>query len=202
MSRNTTLCAVRGRPTGRLDEKGVTLVELIMAVLIFGIVLTVLNGVFFSSNRLYSATAVRAGQQMNARVGLSVMVTELRTAGCDPGLRGIANMLSATADSAHVQADYDGDGAIGTVEPSETVLYYYDAAQMAIVRDPGTGAQIMIRNVTAFTFTYFDANNQPLASPIAAADLDRVRSIGIALTTQTDRGGEVTADTRVTFRND
>jgi hypothetical protein len=82
------------------------------------------------------------------------------------------------------------------------VLYYYDAGQMAVIRDPGTGPQVMIRDVTAFTFTYFDVNNQELVPPIAAADMDLVRSIGIDLTTQTDNGGEVTADTRVAFRND
>ncbi len=200
MNKKSTIC--HGSGLARLGEKGVTLVELIMAVMIFGIVLAVLNGVFFSSNRLYGTTAVRAGQQMNARVGLSVMVTELRTAGCDPGLAGFAPLLAAKADSAHVQADYDGDRAIETVEPSENVLYYYDAGQQAVIRDPGTGPQVMIRNVSSFSFTYFDATDQPLATPIAAADLDRVKSIGITLTTQTDRGGEVTADTRVTLRND
>ncbi len=165
MSKVKTICVPRARPgVARLNEKGVTLVELIMAVLIFAIVLAVLNGVFFSSNRLYGTTAVRAGQQMNARVGLSVMVTELRTAGCDPGLQGVANMLSATGDSAHVLADYDGDGAIETVEPSETVLL--------LRRQPDGGYsgpwyrfQAMIRNVTAFTFTYFNANNQVMACP-------------------------------------
>jgi prepilin-type N-terminal cleavage/methylation domain-containing protein len=191
-----------GNRVPQLGDKGVTLVEMMMAVLIFAIVMVVVNGVFFSSNRLYGNTTVRAGQQMNARVGISVMVTELRTAGCDPLQIGVPAVLTAAADSAHVRADYDGDGAISTAEPSEDILYYYDAGQQAIIRDPGTGPQVMIRNVTAFTFTYFDEDSQELAQPIAANDLDRVRSIGIALTTQTERGGEVTTDTRVTFRND
>jgi prepilin-type N-terminal cleavage/methylation domain-containing protein len=184
------------------NEKGFTLVEMAMAVLIFGIVLVVLNQVFFSSNRLYGSTAVRAGQQMNARVGLSVMVTELRTAGCDPLQVGIPGVVTAASDTAHVRADYNGDGAISTAEPSEDILYYYDPGLMAVVRDPGTGPQMMIRNVTNFVYSYFDETGAAMGLPVAANDLDRVRSIGITLTTQTERGGQVTTDTRVTLRND
>lgn len=186
----------------RLSQAGVTLVELMMAVLIFGIVLGVLNGVFFSSNRLYGNTTIRAGQQMSSRVGLSVMVTELRTAGCDPTQAGFAAILSATASNIQVQADYDGSGAITTAEPSENVTYTYDAGLGTVSRNPGTGAQVVLRNVSAFAFTYFDANNAAMVAPVAAANRALIRSIGITLTTQTDRGGDVSANTRVTLRND
>lgn len=177
-----------------------TLVELMMAVLIFGIVLVVLNGVFFSTNRLYGNTTVRAGQQMNARAGLSVMETELRTAGCDPAQKGIAPFVSADVADVHIQSDYDGNQVITTAEPSEDVHYYYDAGQQAVMRDPGTGPQVMIRDVTAFQLTYFDGNGQPIAAPVGAGQLSDIRSIGISLSTQTRRGGDVTANTRVALR--
>jgi prepilin-type N-terminal cleavage/methylation domain-containing protein len=183
-------------------DSGVTLVELMMAILIFGIVLVVINSVFFSTNRQYGATAARAGQQMNARAGLSLMLTELRTAGCDSSEVGIPSFLSAQGDSVHVQSDYDASGAIETgTEPSESVLYFYDPALQTVFRDPGSGPQAIMNNVTAFALTYFDAANQPVAAPVAANDMQRIRSIGIAITTQTDRGGEVTANSRVALRN-
>lgn len=178
-----------------------TLVELIVTVIVLGIVLATVNQVFFSTTRLYGSTSTRAGQQMSARAGLSVMVAELRPAGADPIRQGIQPLVSATIDSVHVQSDLTGDGAIQTAEPSEDVTYYYDPNLMAVMRDPGTGPQVMIPNVTACVFTYFDRDNLPIAAPLAANDLGLVRSIGIAITTQTERGGEVSASTRVALRN-
>lgn len=186
---------------GRGSNAGVTLIELVMAVLIFGIVMVVINNVFFSTNRLYGRTTIRAGQQMNGRAGINVMVTELRTAGCDPSQSGIVGIVAAFDDSVDVQADFNGDGAIQTVEPSEHVIYYYDAGQQAVMRDPGTGPQIMIMNVSNCVFTYFDAADQEIGSPVAANQRGLIRSIGIQVTTQTDRGGTITTDTRAGLRN-
>jgi Tfp pilus assembly protein PilW len=161
----------------------------------------VINNVFFSTNRLYGNTTLRAGQQMNTRAAMSLMVTELRTAGCDPNQNGVAGVVNATATSVNVQADFDGDGAISTAEPSETVTYSFDAGLGAVVRDPGTGPQVVITNVTACAFTYFDVDNNVIAQPISAADLDLIRSIGITITTTTDAGGVQVTDTRVGLRN-
>jgi prepilin-type N-terminal cleavage/methylation domain-containing protein len=183
------------------DNRGLTLVELVVTVIILGIVLLVVNQVFFSTTRIYGSTSTRANQQMNARAGLSVMITELRPAGSDPAEQGIQPVLAAQSDTVHVQADLSGDGAIQTAEPSEDIMYYYDANAEAVMRDPGTGPEVMIPNVTACTFTYFDVDNQPIAAPVAANQLELVRSIGIDITTQTDRGGQVTVSTRVALRN-
>jgi prepilin-type N-terminal cleavage/methylation domain-containing protein len=183
------------------DNRGLTLVELVVTVIILGMVLLVVNQVFFSTTRIYGSTSTRANQQMNARAGLSVMITELRPAGSDPAEQGIQGVLSAQSDTVHVQADLSGDGAIQTAEPSEDIMYYYDANAEAVMRDPGTGPETMIPNVTACTFTYFDVDNQPIAAPVAANQLELVRSIGIDITTQTDRGGQVTVSTRVALRN-
>ncbi len=183
------------------NDRGVTLVELVVTVIVLGIVLLVVNQVFFSTTRIYGSTSVRAGQQMNSRAGLSVMITEIRPAGSDPAELGIQPVLSAASDTVHVQADLSGDGAIQTAEPSEDIMYYYDAGAQAVMRDPGTGPEVMIPNATACVFTFFDVDNQPLATPLAANELGLVRSIGIDITTQTDRGGEMTVSTRVALRN-
>lgn len=185
------------------SEKGFTLVEMAVTIIVMGIVLLAVNQIFFSTTRLYGNTSVRAGQQMSARAGLSVMANELRTAGADPSFppAGIQGVLGAAADTVHVQADLTGDGAIQIAEPSEDVTYFYDANQQAVMRDPGTGPEIMIPNVTACVFTFFDGNNQPLGAPLDAANRNRVRSIGISITTETPRGGQMSATTRVSLRN-
>lgn len=183
------------------NNRGVTLVEMVVTIIILAIVLLVVNRVFFSSTRVYGVTSVRAGQQMNARAGLSVMITELRPAGSDPAQMGVQPVLSAQSDTVHVQADLNGDQAITTAEPSEDITYYYDANALAVMRDSGAGPEVMIPDVTACAFTYFDVDNNPLAAPLAANELGLVRSIGIAITTQTERGGQMAVSTRVSLRN-
>jgi hypothetical protein len=140
---------------------------------------------------------------MSARAGLSVMVNELRTAGCDPSIPpvGIQGVIAAASDTVHVQADLTGDGAIQTAEPSEDIMYFYDPNAEAIMRDPGTGPEVMIPNVTACSFSYFDINNNLLVAPLTPADRDRVRSIRIDLSTETERGGQMDSSTRVSLRN-
>ena len=182
-------------------NSGVTLVELMITILVFGMIMIVINNVFFTTNRLYGNTTARAGQQMNTRAAISLMVTELRTAGCDPNQNGIVGITAAAADSVNVQADFSGDGAIQTAEPSETVTYSFDRNLGAVVRNPGTGPQVLVTNVTACVFTYFDVNNNILAQPLSANDMDRIQSIGITITTTTAGGGDVVTDTRVGLRN-
>jgi prepilin-type N-terminal cleavage/methylation domain-containing protein len=181
---------------------GLTMVELLISLVIFGVVMVVLNGVFIGSNRLYGQTAVRAGQQMNERVALSVMTSELRTAGCDPTQAGIVSFVDADAATVHVLSDFSGDGAIQTAEPSEDITYTYDENARTLTRDPGAGAQVVMRNVSEFQLRYFDGDGAELVPPLTAAQRDLIRSVEIAVTTETRRGGEVTADTRVSLRNE
>jgi prepilin-type N-terminal cleavage/methylation domain-containing protein len=181
---------------------GLTLVEVMMTLLIFATVLAVVNNVFFTTQGLYSRTQQRAGQQMSTRAGLSVMMTEIRAAGCDPTEAGIAGIRSATADSCRFQSDLDGDGVIQLMEPSEDIVYYYDPGQEIVFRDPGTGPQVFITNVTLFAFQYFDDNNQQMGPlPLANQLLPQVRSIGIVVTTETPRGGEMDSRARIGLRN-
>lgn len=181
---------------------GLTLVEVMMTLLIFAVVLTVVNNVFFTTQGLYTRTQQRAGMQMSTRASMGVMVIEFRSIGCDPTEAGIAGIRRATQDSCRFHADISGDGVIQTVEPSEDVLYYYDDVQETVFRNPGTGPQTFVTNVTQFTFQYFDENNNLLGPlPLANNLLPQVRSIGLALTAETPRGGEMSASTRIGLRN-
>jgi prepilin-type N-terminal cleavage/methylation domain-containing protein len=181
---------------------GLTLVEVMMTLLIFATVLAVVNNVFFTTQGLYSRTQQRAGQQMSTRAGLSVMMTEIRALGCDPTDSGIAGIRSAGADSCRFQSDFNGDGAIQLIEPSEDVVYYYDSDLETVFRDPGTGPQVFITDVTQFAFQYFDDNNQQLGPlPLTNQLIPEVRSIGIVITTETPRGGEINSTARMGLRN-
>ncbi len=193
---------MRRRDDIRLSgHQGLTLVEMMMAMLIFGIVMGVITNVFFSTNTLYGRTSERANSQMTMRAALMLMTEELRRAGADPDNVGIPALLSAQPDTIRVQMEINDTPGIQTTEPSEDVTYYWDSINEQLMRDPGTGPQPMLLNVTNFQIQYFDANNQVLPSPLPANLVGAVRSIGITITTRTNRGGTRTATTRIGLRN-
>jgi len=176
--------------------------ELLVTTIVLAIVLTAINAIFFSSNDMYARSNNRANAQMNSRLGVSVMSQEIRHAGCDPTGMGVTPILRAAQDTLRLNADLDGDGAIETVEPSEDVTYFYDAVQQAIFRDPGTGPQLIVPNVSALTLIYLDRANQPLGPlPLTPALANRVNSVLLQMVTEAEGAGDVTLTTEITLRN-
>ncbi len=186
----------------RKSVSGLTLVELMVSILIFGIMMTVIFSVFTTSNRLYWSVSERSELQMNTRTAIDALAQEIRSAGCDPNGSGIIGILTANADTIRVQSDLNSNGTIETAEPSEDVTYYFDPANETLVRDPGTGPQAIVQDVTNVTFTYINAANNPILTlPLPPDSIPRIRSIAITITTESRRGGEVSYATRIALRN-
>ena len=181
---------------------GLTLIELMISVLIFGVIMTVLFSVFSTSNRLYQNVQARAEMQMNSRTAIEVLTEEIRSSGSDPSGAGLGGIMIANTDTIRVQSDLNGDGAIQTAEPSEDVLYYFDPATESLIRDPGTGPQVMVEDVTNLTLIYFNASNVPITTvPLIPDSIAQVRSISINLVTESAKGGQVNYTTRIALRN-
>ncbi|MCH7549725.1 MAG: hypothetical protein IH969_09370, partial [Candidatus Krumholzibacteriota bacterium] len=130
------------------------------------------------------------------------MVEEIRRAGADPLLTGLAGLVTADSHTVHIRAELNDIAGIQTAEPSEDVTYTYDPAQEIIFRDNGTGPLALINNVSEFHLRYFDGLNQEIvAVPLTPALASSVQSISITITTESHLGGEVSATTRVGLRN-
>ena len=141
---------------------------------------------------------------MGTRSGLALMLNELRQAGADPGDTpiGLAAVVTARADLIRVRADLNGDGVIQTAEPSEDVTYSYDSTANTVSRDPGSGAVVLIPNVTSMGLVYFDDANQPLGPlPLSTANAARVRAIGLSMTAERRDSRPITLSTRIALRN-
>jgi prepilin-type N-terminal cleavage/methylation domain-containing protein len=185
-----------------MNNGGFTVAEMLVTTLILAIVLGAVNTVFFSSNEMYDKTSQRAHVQMDARLGMSILTKELRHAGCDPVEIGVVGVAYAATDTVRIVGDHDGDGTISIAEPSEDVTYFYDPSSETLFRDPGTGPQVIVPNVTNMTITYLDRSNTALTPlPLSAANAARVRSVAISVTTEARDSGEVTLTTTVALRN-
>lgn len=184
------------------DRRGLSLVELMVAITMFGIVIVVVFSFLTNSRRSYSDMSARVEQQQGVRAVLALMTREIRSAGCDPALAGFNVFQVADAAQFQCRMDLDGDGALEVTEPAEDVTYAFDAAAGELTRNPGSGPQTLLRGVTGVEFRYFDAAGVELAArPLIPDDRDRVRFVQIDIRGLSERGEPLNYVTRVFVRN-
>ncbi|MBU8869723.1 MAG: prepilin-type N-terminal cleavage/methylation domain-containing protein [Gemmatimonadales bacterium] len=184
------------------DRRGITLVELMITISIFGVILGVVFAFMAQTSRSYSDSRERVQYQQSLRATLSLMTREIRSAGCDPDDVGFDKFLVADVSQLRCQMDLNGDKDTSDFTPDENITYTYNAALGEISRDDGTGAQVILRGLNSATFTYFDDQSAVLGSiPLNATDRAEIAFVEIDLDGETDSGEPVQYQTRVHIRN-
>jgi type IV pilus assembly protein PilW len=176
-------------------HSGFTLVELLVAMVIAGIVLTGIYTAYRSQLRSYVTQEKVVDMQQNIRNALYYLKRSLQMAGYDPQSSGtmgfVGNFgapydtIGATTDANNLAftVDADEDGAI---DPSdqEMIAYRLNGGRLQKLRiDPGSGAASWVtvaENVDALDFAFLDNANPPnvLAAPL---DLTAVRSVQVTI---------------------
>lgn len=197
----------------RLDQRGFTLAELLVAIAIVGLVMLGLLTLLQSGNESYLTGSNQIEAQAAARVALERMSQEIRQAGINPqggpfnpivGAGACPGNTPPTATAFMIQGDGNGDGVIGG---TECVLYQLNGTNLQR-QDFSVDAapQTIIGGVQALTFTYLDAAGNVLLAPVPPLN---VASLQIAITTQPEiqpgifQAGRVTVTMtdRVRLRN-
>lgn len=183
----------------RRGRDGMTLVEMMVGLSIFGVAMAVVFTFLVNSRRSYGDVSERVEYQQSLRAVMSLITREIRSAGCDPATAGFERFSLAENSRLQCRMDLDGDGAIEIVEPAEVVLYQLAGDQL--LRDNGSGAQVLLAGVTGLRFRYFDADGNALLAPLAAFERTQVRWVEIQLAGLSERDEPVTYTTRVLVRN-
>jgi prepilin-type N-terminal cleavage/methylation domain-containing protein len=182
------------------DRNGLTFTELMIALSIFGVIMIVLFGFLTGARNSYSDTRERAQYQQTMRAVISLVTREIRSTGCDPGEAGFDFFAIADATQLQCRMDLNGDSDIVDMGPDEDISYSLVGEDL--VRNNGSGDEVIMRGVQNLTFTYFDnAGNQMLAVPLTAANRALIRYVGINIQGETERGEPVTYTTRIALRN-
>ena len=167
-------------------SKGYSLVEVLVALALAGVVSAALYTAFVSQNRSYVKEDQVVDMQQNLRAGMDLMVREIRMAGYDPSrtnnfglvdmqLRDINDNPSLAGNGTiRYKADFDGDGVIGG--PNEDVTYsLYDspvtspAGALELGRNTGGGRQTVFSYVEALRFAFaFDNNGDDIVDTTTA----------------------------------
>lgn len=175
------------------SNHGFTLLELLTALAIMGVVMAGVYSSYYSQQKSYVAQAEVAEMQQNLRGAMSLMVKEFRMAGCDPTGNAHAGIVTAspgsitfTLDIRGTDADDPPDG--DTADPNERITYALydrnrDGVNDALGRRTGAGRNSpAAENIDALNFVYLDENGTPTST------LSDIRSVQITLLARTGTG--------------
>lgn len=168
-----------------MGNKGFTLVEIMVAMAISGIVMASVYIAFLSQQNSYLAQEQVAEMQQNIRAGVNIMVREIRMAGFDPSGTKNYNVLAASNNSFSFTADINMDG--GAPGAGETFLYELydtgaDGINDALRRTPGanTVAFAVAENIEQLEFSYTLEDGTQTTAP-TASQLSEIRNVQISI---------------------
>ena len=171
---------------------GYSLVDLLVALAVGGGLMASTLTLLHLGLRAWVWGAARVEAQQSARYAVERMAGELREAGYDPTVAGIAPVVLAQPGRVVFQRDFNGNGVVDATR--ERVTYLLRPGETILRRDAGGGAQPVVENVRAFRLTYLDRAGAETSDP-AAVTAVRIRlEVGEA-------GSAVVVETQATLRN-
>ena len=188
------------------NKKAFTLIELLLALAISGVVMAGVYSAYYSQQKSYITQEQVAAMQQNLRAAMYIMQREIRMAGCDPTENAGAEIKTADIDTIRFTLDITGgesDGKDndndGTVDEDDEKrfsdgfcddaneditysLYTAGGIQKLGRKSPSTASnQPVAENIDALDFVYLDANGATTAT------LANIRSVQITLVARTGR---------------
>ena len=170
-------------------QAGYTLVELMVAVALTGIVTMSIYKSYISVSTGYDVQDQVVEVQQNARVAMGRMVREIRMAGCDPSLSDFPTFLTLNSAEIGFSMDIVGDGDVNDV--GENITYKLLNNELLRTDAAGGGARSIIKNVEALNFIYYDENSNITVVP---AD---VRIVQVALVVRSSNEDYAFTDNRL-----
>ena len=135
------------------NKSGFTLVELLVAAAVAGILGTGIMSLYINNSRTYETQNLVTEAQQNIRAGMNALTRDIQMAGFDPDKIASAGFLQAGTDSLQVTMDLDRNGTIASGD--ENVTYAINGSG-----DLDRNGDTVAENVTALGFAYsIDADN-------------------------------------------
>ena len=178
--------------TRQMDEKGFTIIELLLVCAMVGVIMSAVYSIYFSQQKTYIVQEQVAALQQNIRAAMSFMDREVRMTGCDPSGNAGAGVVVAGTNSFQFTMDvtgtadnaYDGD----TADTDENITYALAGGNLT------RNGVVIAENIDALDFAYLDS------ARAETANLALIRSIQISILARAGRG-DTNYTNNLTYRN-
>lgn len=144
---------------------GFSLVELLVAIVVAGILASGMVHLFLVQNQAYLRQNQGVLVSQNARAGFDMVVRELRNAGYDPRGLALAGITKWKPDTFAWTADLNADGDV--LDSGENILFFHNSGANTLVRKEGLTDITVADGITTLDFDYFKDH---LGTPATSAD--------------------------------
>jgi type IV pilus assembly protein PilW len=169
-------------------RRGFTLVELLIAMVVTGVVTTAVYSAYRSQQQAYVKQSDACLVQQNLRAAIYHLERSIRMAGFNPTGKpmtvGFSGVASPTQNQITLAYDTNENGVL---DANETYGFQRNAATNTLNMTQGGPAQTMAEGITALTFTFLDSNNNPSTANIASVIITITGSRGTHTSTLTCR---------------
>jgi prepilin-type N-terminal cleavage/methylation domain-containing protein len=211
--------AARADGADGANDRGVSLVELVVAMAIGSILLTAVATVFIGTLRAVRTTTVKTATAADTRLGVEAMTRTLRVAvqpaGTDAAIVSasptavtfytLINRTGVTTQPAPTLVEYGWDGTCVTeAQTPARTLTSPPAAGPFYAWDTGRRSKCLFRTSVAPQFTYYGDGSTTTELTPGTDPLSAIQSVQVALTARDASNsdvGPVTSTVRVTLRN-
>ena len=176
------------------NKEGFTLVELLVAMAISGVIMAAVYSSFYSQQKSYNAQQQVVEMHQNIRVAMFRIAKEIRLAGIDPRRTSGARIVTADSNTINFTMDENSDGVADGTD-SEDVTYALSDNDGDGDLDLERNNNLIAENIDALDFVYLDEDRFILPTPVA--NTDDIRSIQLSVVARTGRGDLGFTDTTI-----
>lgn len=179
-------------------QRGYTLVELVLVIILIGIMAGMLVPLAAGAVRAHQTTQLRLVSQDMLRYAVERIARELREVSYDPatGFSLVGTLTATPASEVTFQRLYYDSAGTASALATIALLQSGSDLGMSDSRYPSLGTQVLCDQVAAFQLTWLDEAGSALATPTATT----VHAVEITLTLNS-AGYGLSQSTRVQLRN-
>lgn len=163
------------------EERGFSLIELMIAMVISIFVIAAIYTLFRSSSEVFVSQEQIVGVRQDIRATLGMITQNIRMAGLDPSRNATdAGIESANATSLHILYDYDGDGVCDT---DLDYKYVPEENAFKVLISGDGGYQPIVSDIFSVQFTYSLSDGSTTSTP---SDPTMIRMVSIQICGKVD----------------
>jgi len=167
-----------------MKDSGFSLVELLVAIVIGGIIISAAYMLFISNQRTYIIQDELVSIQQTIRPAAEYISKHIRIAGLDPDQTGLFGIRDATNSTIEFSFDRVNDGLgiplQGVLEPTDEIKAFRVLNSELQEMDQATNTwETIAENVEVLNFVYLNSNGNVIIDP--AANQGAIRTVEISI---------------------